>query len=197
MDNLNEKPLDPAQRRARSRIMKRLASKISRKRKIAMKKKASPEKLKVKAQKAAKEIIRSKILKDKNYKDLGISQKMAVDKQVEKKKAAAKKIAKKLLPKIKKQEIERLKKMQSKKEEKVNEVEQPTPDAAYNFKDIHAIEIYEVQDSDKDIKESTDFEKTNTLTPDEYDEVQNFQNFNKRDWRWLPKQGKYVRKKKV
>lgn len=45
--------------------------------------------------------------------------------------------------------------------------------------------------------ESVDFEKTNTLTSDEYDEVQNFQNFNKKDWRWLPKQGKYVRKKKV
>lgn len=149
MDNLNEKPLDPAQRRARSRIMKRLAPKIARKRKIAMKKKASPEKLKVKAQKAAKEIVRSKILKDKDYKDLGVSQKIAVDKQVEKKKAAVKKIAKKLLPKIKKQETERLKKMQSKKEEKVNEVEQPTPDAAYDFKDIHTIEIYDEQEESK------------------------------------------------
>lgn len=149
MDNLNEKPLDPAQRRARSRIMKRLAPKIARKRKIAMKKKASPEKLKVKAQKAAKEIIRGRLLKDKDYKDLAISQKIAVDKKVEKKKEVIKKIATKILPKIKKQEIERLKKMQSKKEEKVNEVEQPTPDAAYDFKDIHTIEIYDEQEESK------------------------------------------------
>ena len=149
MDNLNEKPLDPAQRRARSRIMKRLAPKIARKRKIAMKKKASPEKLKVKAQKAAKEIIRGRLLKDKDYKDLAISQKIAVDKKVEKKKEVIKKIATKLLPKIKKKEIERLKKMQSKKEEKVNEVEQPTPDAAYDFKDIHTIEIYDEQEESK------------------------------------------------
>jgi hypothetical protein len=48
-----------------------------------------------------------------------------------------------------------------------------------------------------DLEEATDFEKTNTLTSDEYDEVQNFQNFNKKDWRWLPKQGIYTRKKKV
>jgi hypothetical protein len=48
-----------------------------------------------------------------------------------------------------------------------------------------------------DLEEATDFEKTNTLTSDEYDEVKNFQNFNKKDWRWLPKQGIYTRKKKV
>ena len=149
MDDLNEKPLDPAQRRARSRIMKRLAPKIARKRKIAMKKKASPEKLKIKAQKAAKEIIRNRLLKDKDYKDLGVSQKIEVDKKVEKRKAAIKKIATKLLPKIKKQETERLQKTQSKKEEKVNEVEQPTPDAAYDFKDIHTIEEYNKQGESK------------------------------------------------
>lgn len=124
--------------------MKRLAPKIARKRKIAMKKKANPEKIKAKAQKAAKEIIRNKLLKDKSYKDLGVQQKITVDKKVEKKKAVIQKIAKKILPKIKKQEAERLKKMRdTKKEAKVNEVEQPTPDAAYDFKDIHAIEIYE------------------------------------------------------
>ena len=149
MDKLNEKPLNPAQRRARARIMKRLAPKIARKRKIAMKKKASPEKIINRAEKAAKEIIRDKILKNKKYKDLEVGQKAIVDKQVEKKKAAIKKIAKKLLPKIKKKETERLKKMQDKKEEKVNEVEQPTPDAAYDFKDIHTIEIYDEQEESK------------------------------------------------
>jgi hypothetical protein len=144
MDNINEKPLDPAQRRARGRLMKRLAPKIARKKKIAMKKKASPEKIKAKAQKAAKEIIRNKLLKNKSYKDLGVQQKITVDKKVEKKKAVIQKIAKKILPKIKKQEAERLKKMRdTKKEAKVNEVEQPTPDAAYDFKDIHSIEIYD------------------------------------------------------
>ena len=59
------------------------------------------------------------------------------------------------------------------------------------------ISVWEEIERDFSVNESTDFEKTNTLTSDEYDEVQNFQNFNKKDWRWLPKQGKYVRKKKV
>ena len=47
------------------------------------------------------------------------------------------------------------------------------------------------------IGESVDFEKTNTLTSDEYDEVQNFQNFNKKDWRFDKKSKTYTRKKKV
>ena len=55
----------------------------------------------------------------------------------------------------------------------------------------------EIERDFSDINEATDFEKTNTLTSDEYDEVKNFQNFNKKDWRWLPKQDIYTRKKKV
>lgn len=42
-----------------------------------------------------------------------------------------------------------------------------------------------------------DFEKTNVLTYDEYDEVKNFQNFNKKDWKRNAIQRKYIRKKKV
>ena len=49
----------------------------------------------------------------------------------------------------------------------------------------------------KQKSESTDFEKTNVLTYDEYDEVQNFQNFNKKDWKRNAIQKKYVRKNKV
>jgi hypothetical protein len=47
------------------------------------------------------------------------------------------------------------------------------------------------------LKESTDFEKTNVLTADEYDEVQDFKNFNKKDWKWNAIQRKFVRKVKV
>jgi hypothetical protein len=45
--------------------------------------------------------------------------------------------------------------------------------------------------------ESADFEKTNVLTADEYDEVQDFKNFNKKDWKWNAIQRKFVRKVKV
>ena len=110
VQTLSEKPLTPQQRRAKGRQMKRLAPKIARKKKIAMKKKASPEKLMSRAEKAAKEIIRNKLIKGKKYADLPFAQRELVDKKVEKKKDAIKKIAKKLLPKIRKQEVERLKK---------------------------------------------------------------------------------------
>lgn len=110
VQTLSEKPLTPQQRRERGRQMKRLAPKIARKKKIAMKKKASPEKLTGRAEKAAKEIIRNKLVKGKKYADLPFAQRELIDKKVEKKKDAIKKIAKKLLPKIRKQEVERLKK---------------------------------------------------------------------------------------
>ena len=106
---LSEKPLTPQQRIARGRIMKRLAPKLAMKRKIAAKKKANPEKLKARAMKQARDVVRAKFVKGKKYDDLSNSEKSQVDKKVEKKQAMIKKIAKKLLPKIKKAEAERVK----------------------------------------------------------------------------------------
>jgi len=107
---LTEKPLTPKQRIDRSRLMKRLAPKMALKRKLAAKKKASPDKLKKRAQKKAIDIIRAKFLKDKNYNTMSYGEKMSVDKKVQAKKGAIKKIAKKLLPQMKKAEEERIKK---------------------------------------------------------------------------------------
>ncbi len=106
---LSEKPLTPQQRNQRGRIMKRLAPKIAMKRKIAAKKKANPEKLKVRAMKQARDAVRAKFVKGKSYQELSYSEKIQLDKKVEKKQALIKKIAKKLLPKIKKAEAERVK----------------------------------------------------------------------------------------
>lgn len=108
---LVEKPLTPAQRIARSRQMKRLAPKLKMKRKLAAKKKAPPEKLKKRAQAQARDIIRKKFIKDKDYSSMSYGEKIAIDKKVQAKSAAIKKIAKKLLPGIKKAEAERLKKL--------------------------------------------------------------------------------------
>ena len=106
---LSEKPLTPQQRIQRGRIMKRLAPKIAMKRKIAAKKKANPEKLKIRAMKQARDAVRAKFVKGKSYQELSYSEKIQLDKKVEKKQALIKKIAKKLLPKIKKAEAERVK----------------------------------------------------------------------------------------
>jgi protein subunit release factor A len=79
------------------------------KKKLAMKKKATPEKLKIRAMKKARDVVRAKFIKGKSYKDLSYSEKIQLDKKVEKKQAMIKKIAKKLLPAMKKAEAERIK----------------------------------------------------------------------------------------
>jgi len=106
---LSEKPLTPQQRIQRGRIMKRLAPKIAMKRKLAMKKKATPEKLKVRAMKQARDVVRAKFVKGKSYDELSYSEKIQLDKKVETKQALIQKIAKKLLPQVKKAEVERIK----------------------------------------------------------------------------------------
>lgn len=106
---LIEKPLTPMQRIKRARVMKRLAPKLKMKRKIAAKKKASPEKIKKRAQKQARDIVRDKLTGGKNYHAMSYSQKFAVDQKLQAKSAVVKKIAKKLIPKLKKAEAERLK----------------------------------------------------------------------------------------
>ena len=112
---LIEKPLTPQQRMKRARVMKRLAPKIALKKKLALKKKAPMEKIKKRAEKKAKDIVRKKF-SDGDYAQMSFAQKIQIDKKVEKKKALVKKIAKKLVPKMKKAEADRLQKMRSNKE---------------------------------------------------------------------------------
>jgi hypothetical protein len=114
---LIEKPLTPRQRIQRGRLMKRLAPKMAMKRKISAKKKANPEKIKKRAEKQAKDIIRKKLAKDQDYNKMSYAAKIALDKKVEKKKALIKKLSKKLIPKVKKDELERIKKLKDKQSE--------------------------------------------------------------------------------
>lgn len=109
---LIEKPLTPQQRIARSRVMKRLAPKLAMKRKLAAKKKASPEKIKGRARKQAIDMVRAKFSKGKPYNSLSFSAKAQIDKKVEAKKGLIDKLTRKLIPKVKKAEAERLQKNQ-------------------------------------------------------------------------------------
>ena len=116
MDNLKpqDEALTIAQRMKKSRMMKAKGKIIARKRAISMKKKKTPEKLKKTAQKQARDMLAKKILKDKKKADLSISGKENLEKKLNKKKALIKKIAKKMLPKIKQAENERLAKKKEK-----------------------------------------------------------------------------------
>jgi hypothetical protein len=102
-------------RMKRSRMMKTKGKQIARKRKIAMKRKANPEKLKQRAMKKARDIVAKKILKDKDKSDLSLAAKETLEKRLEKKKAVIAKIAKKILPKVRSAENERLAKRREKK----------------------------------------------------------------------------------
>jgi len=111
MEEIIEKPLTPQQRMKRGRIMKRLAKRIQRAKERKKKKLADKATLERRAQKKAKEIARQKIMgKDKSYKDLSFSQKVTIDKIVQKRFSSARlaKMAKKLMPRVRKAEQERL-----------------------------------------------------------------------------------------
>ena len=89
---------------------KKNKSKIELGRKKAAKKLASPEKLKARAVKQARNMIAKKILKDKDKDDLGFSGRQGLEKQLDKKKGAINKLATKLLPSIKVADREKLRK---------------------------------------------------------------------------------------
>jgi len=117
MDNIEtqDEVMSKATRFKMSMKMKAKSKMIARKRAISMKKKKSPEKIKKTAMKQARDLLAKKILKDRSKADLSISGKEALEKKLNKKTAVIKRIAKKLIPKIKKAETERLAKKKEKK----------------------------------------------------------------------------------
>ena len=68
-----------------------------------------------KAKKKARMILIKKIIKDKKYADLSIGHKKDIEKKLEKKKNVIAKLSKKLLPKIRSAELEKVKKKAIKK----------------------------------------------------------------------------------
>lgn len=118
LEVIKEAPLTPMQRRKKAIIMKRLAPKIARKRKIAMRKKAGVEKIQGRANKAAREYMRQLFLKGKKYSDLPLQARVNIDKKVEKKKTLMQKLAKRMIPVMRRKEIERLKQLRKSKTDK-------------------------------------------------------------------------------
>jgi len=97
------------QRQKRKVLARRLKSKLARGRMIAKKKMAPPAKLKTRSQRKARDLIRKRFSAGKNYKNLSPAEKIMLDKRIESKQKLIAKIAKRLLPKVRKAEAERLK----------------------------------------------------------------------------------------
>lgn len=95
-----DEALTNLQRQKAKQTFRKNKAKIALGKKKAAKKIASPEQLQKRADKAARDILVKKITKDKDKSDLSFAQRANIEKQLEKKKAAIKKIAKKLLPKL-------------------------------------------------------------------------------------------------
>lgn len=104
--NLDE-ALNFAARQSLKRAIRKNKGKIKIGRERAARKIASPEKLKMRAQKQARKSIEKKILKDKSKEELSFQQRGELEKRIDKRKAVINQLAKKLLPKIKKAEIEK------------------------------------------------------------------------------------------
>lgn len=113
-----EEAMTMAQRLKMKASFKKNKAKIALGKKRAAKKLASPEKLKSKANKKARDILTKKLLKGKSKNDLSFAGRQGLEKKLDKKSGVIKKIAKKLLPSVKKADKAKLSKNKDKKKEK-------------------------------------------------------------------------------
>lgn len=119
-DLINERaPLSIVQRLKRARQMRRMAPRMKRMRAMRKFRMAPKERLKFRAQKQARNLIRKRVAGNlgAKYATLSASQKIAVDRLVAKKSGRVNKIATRLLPKVRKAEVERLKAVRNRKNE--------------------------------------------------------------------------------
>ena len=116
---LSEAILNLAQRRKRGLVMRKFKTKIAASRNRARRRMASTDKLTVRARRAAIRVVRRKVAgaKGADYANLSPSEKMMIDKRVQKRQKAIERIARKLLPTVRKAEIARLRSQNSNKNE--------------------------------------------------------------------------------
>lgn len=106
-DEMKEAVLGFSQRIARSNRFKRLQKRVQRARMIAMKKYATPEKLKVRSLKMARQFFRSHLSGGKDYSTLSTGEKMTIDTRLQKFLPSIKKLAARLMPTVRSKEIGR------------------------------------------------------------------------------------------
>ena len=105
IDTLDE-ALTLQQRQKRSRLMKKLKARIKIGRERAERRIADPKRLKNRARKQARKMLAKKLAKA-DYSSLSYSRKQEIEKRLDKMKSRIDRVAKKLLPKMRKLEQER------------------------------------------------------------------------------------------
>lgn len=102
-------PLNLMQRRKRGIMMKRLKSRMRNAKRIMKNRVASVDRLKQRAQNAARAAVKAKMAGQRKYSTLSPSEKMAVDKRFSKvNPSIINRIAQKLLPQVRKKEMQRM-----------------------------------------------------------------------------------------
>jgi hypothetical protein len=114
-EDFSEAVMTVAQRRKRGRLFKRLQPRIQRAKARKQKRLASKDALTTRANKSARNAMRKRLSANKPYASLSPAAKIAIDKKVEKKGAAIKRLAKRLLPGTVKKERQRLKSFRANK----------------------------------------------------------------------------------
>lgn len=108
-----QEALTTAQRAKRRASFRRVKARIQRGRKLAQKRLAPREKLEKRAQKQARRSVEAQILGGKTKLDLPFATRSAIEKKVDKRTPVIKRLAKRLYPKVRKSELERLKQYRS------------------------------------------------------------------------------------
>jgi len=108
-EEVTDEALSLSQRMARGRLFKKNKAKIALGRKRAARKIASMDVLKKRARKAARNVILKKLIKNTPKAELSMARRQDLEKRLEKKKAVIDKLSKKLLPQVRKKEMERKK----------------------------------------------------------------------------------------
>jgi hypothetical protein len=101
--------LSPAQRHKRRVLMRRIGKRLARIRKIRLKKRSSNEVLEKRARKVAIKLIKRKLIKDRPFSELSMADKARLEKYVQKKKSLVARLAKRMIPKMRKIENARIK----------------------------------------------------------------------------------------
>ena len=138
IDELNERaPMTIQQRMKRSRQMKRLAPKMKRLRQIKKFRMADTDRLTTRSRRVAKNILRKKFAgaKGGQYASLPASQKITIDRLVANKGPVIDKLAKRLMPIVRKKEIERIRQARKPHKESVEEFVENTA-IIRGFKDL-------------------------------------------------------------
>tara|TARA_B110000285_G_C15094554_1_gene601133 strand:- start:288 stop:680 length:393 start_codon:yes stop_codon:yes gene_type:complete len=108
IENAINELLSKTARMRRSRMMRTKGKMIARKRAIALRRKASPTQLRIRAMKKARSIISKRILQSRKRSELSLSGREDLEKRLFKKKSIIQRIAKRILPQVRKRESERL-----------------------------------------------------------------------------------------